>query len=245
MRSRIFLCLYAFATIAAATLQAKSQAPTSLNSAVFDKQYKVQLSFQVTGAYPFTFSIVGGALPACLSLSPDGVLYGMPVDTCRGTYTFTVAATDYNGSQTTQGYVLHVSDDATVVAQTPVAPTPAPQPLATPATQPLATAAPQPLAMPAPQPPAMAATQLLATPAAQPQASPAPQPQATPAPQLAGVNQQDAQPATVNVQNVNPSPNTPANQPVASNAATPAAGNNQAAQTTPAAAPQAQTNAPW
>ena len=213
MRSRILLCLYAFATIAAATLQAKSQAPTSLNSAVFDKQYKVQLSFQVTGAYPFTFSIVGGALPACLNLSPDGVLYGMPADTCRGTYTFTVAATDYNGSQTTQSYVLHVSDDSTVVAQAPVAPTPAPQPLA--------------------------------MPAAQAQAAPAGQPQGTPASQLAGVNQQDAQPATVNVQNVNPSPNMPANQPVASNAATTAGGNNQAAQTTPAAAPQAQTNSPW
>jgi hypothetical protein len=237
MRSRILLCLYAFATIAAATLQAKSQAPTSLNSAVFDKQYKVQLSFQVTGAYPFTFSIVGGALPACLNLSPDGVLYGMPADTCRGTYTFTVAATDYNGSQTTQSYVLHVSDDSTVVAQAPVAPTPAPQPLAT--------AAPQTLATPAPQPPVTAAPQPLAMPAAQAQAAPAGQPQGTPASQLAGVNQQDAQPATVNVQNVNPSPNMPANQPVASNAATTAGGNNQAAQTTPAAAPQAQTNSPW
>ncbi len=225
MRSRIPLCLYAFAAIAAATLQAQPQAPTPLNAAVFDKQYKVQLSFQVTGAYPFTFSIVGGAIPACLNLSPDGVLYGMPADTCRGTYTFTVAATDYNGSQTTQGYVLHVTDDATVVAQTPVA------------------------TAPHPQTPAMPGSQPQASSASQPQATPAPQPQAAPAPRLAGVNQQDGQPATVNVQKGDPSPNATTNQPVVNNGKTTLAGDSQATQATPAQTPvptpPTQTSSPW
>lgn len=235
MRSRIPLCLYAFATIAAATLQAKSQAPTSLNSAVFDKQYKVQLSFQVTGAYPFTFSIVGGALPACLNLSPDGVLYGMPADTCRGTYTFTVAATDYNGSQTTQSYVLHVTDDSTVVAQTPVETAPHPQALATPAPPPQATPAPQPQAAPAPPP----------------QAAPAPQPPASSAPQLAGVNQQNDQPVIVTVQKGDATPDKSVIQEIGSNDKQTPGGGSQTSQTTPAPTPvpvptsSNQTNSPW
>jgi hypothetical protein len=120
--------LYFIALIASATLSAQPQAPTSLlNDAVFAKQYKVQLSFHVTGATPFTFSIVAGALPACLALSPDeGVLSGVPTNACRGTYAFTVAATDYNGAQTSQRYVLHVSDGQTAVSRMPVSDEPKP-----------------------------------------------------------------------------------------------------------------------
>lgn len=231
MRSRIPLFLCAFATIASATLQAKPQAPTPLNDAIFEKEFKVQLSFSVTGAYPFTFSIVGGALPACLSLSPDGVLYGMPADTCRGTYAFTVAATDYNGSQTKHNYVLHVSDDGTVVAQAPgaTAPPPPPQPQAITASQQQATPAPQSVAMPV----------------SQTQATPTAQPVATPAPQSAAVTQQEGQPAIATVQKVDPPPIAATNQTAGNNDKTTSIGDSLPTRTTPAPTPPTQTNAPW
>jgi len=113
-----------------------AQTPTLLN-AVYGKPYKIQLSFQVSGVYPFTFSIVSGsgALPSCLQLSPDGILSGIPAPACRGTYAFEVVATDNDGAQTMQKYVLHVTDGKTAVTQAivqtvqmaPVQQTPAPQ----------------------------------------------------------------------------------------------------------------------
>lgn len=49
-----------------------------------------------SGVSPFTFSLLSGALPTGLSLSSGGVISGTP--SVAGTYTFTIRATDANGS---------------------------------------------------------------------------------------------------------------------------------------------------
>ncbi|HYJ84979.1 MAG TPA: putative Ig domain-containing protein [Pyrinomonadaceae bacterium] len=64
--------------------------------------------FTATGgcASTFTFAITGGALPAGLTLSPNGVLSGTP--TQQGDFTFTVTATDSCGCSKSQTYTLNV-----------------------------------------------------------------------------------------------------------------------------------------
>jgi hypothetical protein len=47
------------------------------------------------GTAPYTFGVTGGTLPAGLTLTPAGVLAGMP--TSAGTASFTIRATDANG----------------------------------------------------------------------------------------------------------------------------------------------------
>jgi plastocyanin domain-containing protein len=60
-------------------------------------------------AAPFTFSIVpiaGQQLPPGLSLSSGGTISGTP--TMSGTYTFTVKATDADGTASVQQYTMQV-----------------------------------------------------------------------------------------------------------------------------------------
>src|SRR6202042_3207126 len=52
------------------------------------------------GTSPFTWSVSSGALPAGISLSPDGNLTGTP--TATGTASFTVKVTDAKGQSETQ-----------------------------------------------------------------------------------------------------------------------------------------------
>lgn len=119
----------------------QTQASTVLQDAVFGKQYKVQLSLPVTGYAPFTFSIVGGALPSCLHFSTqEGIVSGLPSKACAGTYAFVIDVIDEKGNealaqQTLQRFVVHVTDGKTTVA-TVAAPMPAagPQPVAANAT---------------------------------------------------------------------------------------------------------------
>jgi hypothetical protein len=56
---------------------------------------------------PFTWAVVGGALPPGTALSPDGALTGRP--TATGTSTFTLQVTDPNGQTATQTFSLTVS----------------------------------------------------------------------------------------------------------------------------------------
>jgi hypothetical protein len=64
------------------------------------------------GTSPYTFSIVGGALPAGLSLSSAGVLSGTP--TASGSFSFTIGATDSSTAKNagTRSYTMTVSAPA-------------------------------------------------------------------------------------------------------------------------------------
>lgn len=66
-------------------------------------------SFNAVGdtAPPFSWTLVGGALPPGLTLYPNGQMYGTP--TATGTFTFTVMATDPNGQTATQTFSLPIS----------------------------------------------------------------------------------------------------------------------------------------
>jgi hypothetical protein len=58
-------------------------------------------------APPFTWGVVGGALPPGLTLFSNGELYGTP--TATGTFTFTVKVTDSIGKTATQAFSLTIS----------------------------------------------------------------------------------------------------------------------------------------
>lgn len=60
------------------------------------------------GASPYTFAIAGGSLPTGLSLSSAGVISGTPSGS-TGTSSFSVTATDANGSSATQSLTLIVA----------------------------------------------------------------------------------------------------------------------------------------
>ncbi len=59
------------------------------------------------GSAPYTFAVTGGALPAGLTLASSGALSGFP--TTPGTTSFTVTATDANGSTGSATYSLTFS----------------------------------------------------------------------------------------------------------------------------------------
>jgi putative Ig domain-containing protein/ASPM-SPD-2-Hydin domain-containing protein len=56
---------------------------------------------------PFTWTLVGGALPPGVTLFSNGQIYGTP--TATGTTTFTVKVTDANGQTATQAFSLTIS----------------------------------------------------------------------------------------------------------------------------------------
>ncbi len=59
------------------------------------------------GTGPYTFAVTSGALPAGLSLSAGGNLFGTPGAT--GSFTFTLTATDSQSSSGSRTYVLNVN----------------------------------------------------------------------------------------------------------------------------------------
>lgn len=59
------------------------------------------------GAQPYLYSLIAGALPPGLALSPDGLLSGTPSGT--GGFDFTVRATDSDGCSATQAYTVQLS----------------------------------------------------------------------------------------------------------------------------------------
>ncbi|SDD45828.1 Calx-beta domain-containing protein [Aquimonas voraii] len=65
------------------------------------------------GAFPYTFAVASGALPAGVTLSPSGLLSGIP--NIAGNYTFTVSVTDANGFNGTQQIQVGVFRPAVTV----------------------------------------------------------------------------------------------------------------------------------
>jgi Putative Ig domain len=79
--------------------------PTGLVPARVGRLYDAQLRAG-GGKAPYSFSRVGGRLPAGLRLGLDGRLLGKPL--VAGRFAFTVQATDANGASRTRDYVLWV-----------------------------------------------------------------------------------------------------------------------------------------
>ena len=121
-----------------------------------------------TGDTPLAWSVTAGALPAGLTLDPEtGTLAGTP--TQAGTFAFTVAAANHNGT-------LQDSRELSLVVNHAPTPTPTPEPTPTPTPTPT----PEPSATPTPTP--TATPTLTPAPAPTPTATPTPQPTATPTP---------------------------------------------------------------
>jgi hypothetical protein len=78
---------------------------TSLPDGTVGQAYSEQLMAS-GGAAPYTWSVVGGSLPAWASLTADGVLSGSP--DAAGTTTFTVQVQDANGATASQVLSLTV-----------------------------------------------------------------------------------------------------------------------------------------
>jgi hypothetical protein len=80
--------------------------PATLPAAVPGIAYSQTLT-ATGGTAPYTFAVTAGALPPGLTLSPAGLLSGIP--TRAGGYTFTVTATDSAGCLGTRVYTLAVN----------------------------------------------------------------------------------------------------------------------------------------
>ncbi len=78
-------------TIASPTI---AVAPGSLPSASFGSSYSQSITAS-GGTGPYTFAVTSGALPAGVTLAPDGTLSGTPA--ASGNFNFTVTATDASG----------------------------------------------------------------------------------------------------------------------------------------------------
>jgi hypothetical protein len=83
--------------------------PTPLTSGVVGTAYSQTLAAS-GGTLPYTWRIVSGSLPAGLSLSPAGVISGIP--TATGTQTFTVGLTDSAAVGASQSMTLTISGSA-------------------------------------------------------------------------------------------------------------------------------------
>ena len=81
-------------------------APLNLPAAIAGVAYSETISAD-GGTAPYTFAVVAGALPAGLSLAPDGILAGTP--TSAGSYSFTVRATDSLGCSGDRAYTLIIN----------------------------------------------------------------------------------------------------------------------------------------
>ena len=69
--------------------------PSPLPSGMVTVQYPQQVLTASGGNPPYTFTVPANPLPAGLSLSPGGAIFGTP--TVTGTFTFTLTATDATG----------------------------------------------------------------------------------------------------------------------------------------------------
>ncbi len=87
--------------------------PTTLPNSAINVGYNQNITAS-GGAAPYNFTLVSGALPTGLSLSPGGVLSGTP--NAAGTYNFTIKATDAVGCTGTRAYSIAVSTPPTISA---------------------------------------------------------------------------------------------------------------------------------
>src|SRR6185369_6455400 len=88
-------------------------APITVSGTLPDGEFGVAYSQMLTasgGPAPFTFSVVGGALPAGLALDATGAIAGTP--TALGASSFTVRATAANTCAGTGDVALTVRDTA-------------------------------------------------------------------------------------------------------------------------------------
>jgi surface antigen len=81
---------------------------SSLPQAEVTKAYGAGLS-ATGGMSPYTWAISSGSLPAGLSMAADGTISGVPEDTQRGTFAFTVKATGANGLSATAALQITVA----------------------------------------------------------------------------------------------------------------------------------------
>jgi len=82
--------------------------PSSLNSAAKRVAYSQQLTASSSKTTTYTYTLSAGTLPTGLALSSSGLISGTTVE--LGSKTFTVKATDADGSFGTRQYTLSVSD---------------------------------------------------------------------------------------------------------------------------------------
>jgi len=80
--------------------------PVVLPAAFQTKAYPQQTLSASNGQSPYTWSIVGGALPSGLTLSPGGIISGTPTST--GLSFFTVQVTDATSANATQNLQINV-----------------------------------------------------------------------------------------------------------------------------------------
>jgi hypothetical protein len=88
--------------------------PASLPNSLVGAPYNVLLSAS-GGVAPYTFSVTNSALPAGLTLSPEGRITG--IATVPGTTSFTVTATDLNGCTGSINYSITIIQSATIEVQ--------------------------------------------------------------------------------------------------------------------------------
>lgn len=81
-------------------------APASLPDGVTSTVYSQQLT-ATGGSAPYAFSVLNGALPAGLTLSPTGLLNGVP--TAAGPASFTIQVADVFGCSATQSYSMMIN----------------------------------------------------------------------------------------------------------------------------------------
>ena len=102
-------------TIACPTITLGALVPASGTAGV---AYSATLS-QTGGVGAVTFAVTAGALPAGVSLLPNGTLSGTPLVT--GPFNFSVTATDANGCTGTQGYALTIACPTIAVSPASIA----------------------------------------------------------------------------------------------------------------------------
>jgi len=83
-----------------------SLSPATLAGGTVGIAYSQNLSAS-GGIGPYTFAVIGGSLPAGLSLSPAGAITGSP--TVNGSFAFDVEATDANGETGTASYSINIA----------------------------------------------------------------------------------------------------------------------------------------
>ena len=94
------------ASEATTVIQLITLSPTSLPGGMEGVPYNQTISAS-NGAAPYTFAVASGALPPGLALSSAGSLSGTP--TTVGSFSFSVTATDANGSIGSQSYTIVIT----------------------------------------------------------------------------------------------------------------------------------------
>ena len=94
------------ASEATTIIQLITLSPTSLPGGTVGVPYNQTISAS-NGAAPYHFAVTSGALPSGLTLSAAGLLSGTP--TTVGSFSFSVTATDANGSTGSQSYTIVIT----------------------------------------------------------------------------------------------------------------------------------------